>query len=34
LVAAVYDANQPELPRLTTTDGRDLVDLGAVSVVE
>lgn len=34
LVAAVYDANQTELPRLMTGDGRDLVELGVVSVIE
>jgi hypothetical protein len=32
LVAAVYDANTADFPRLRTPDGRDLVDLGVVTV--
>jgi hypothetical protein len=32
LVAAVYDANAADFPRLKTPDGRDLVDLGVVTV--
>ncbi len=32
LVAAVYDANQDTLPRLLTRDGRDLIDLGNITV--
>lgn len=32
LVAAVYNAGEPGLPRLTTADGRDLIDLGTVTV--
>jgi hypothetical protein len=32
LVAAVYDANDPDFPRLLTPDDRDLVDLGVVTV--
>jgi hypothetical protein len=32
LVAAVYDANLADFPRLLTDDGRDLVDLGMVTV--
>jgi hypothetical protein len=32
LVAAVYDANAADFPRLSTADGRDLVDLGIVTV--
>ena len=32
LVAAVYDANDADFPRLLTPDGRDLVDLGVVTV--
>jgi hypothetical protein len=32
LVAAVYDANATDFPRLLTPDGSDLVDLGVVTV--
>jgi hypothetical protein len=32
LVAAVYDGNAADFPRLRTPDGRDLVDLGVVTV--
>lgn len=32
LVVAVYDANQPDFPRLLTADGSDLVDLGMVTI--
>jgi 4-amino-4-deoxy-L-arabinose transferase-like glycosyltransferase len=32
LVAAVYDANQDTLPRVLTHDGRDLIDLGDITV--
>jgi hypothetical protein len=32
LVAAIYDANAADFPRLLTPDGRDLVDLGVVTV--
>ncbi len=32
LVAAVYDANQDTLPRVLTRDGRDLIDLGDITV--
>jgi hypothetical protein len=32
LVAAIYDANEADFPRLLTPDGRDLVDLGVVTV--
>lgn len=32
LVIAVYDANQPNFPRLLTADGSDLVDLGTVTI--
>lgn len=31
LVAAIYDANQADFPRLRTPDGRDLVELGVVT---
>ncbi len=32
LVIAVYDANQPDFPRLLTADGSDLVDLGIITI--
>lgn len=32
LVAAVYNANAADFPRLLTPDGRDLVDLGVITV--
>ncbi|HXF62538.1 MAG TPA: hypothetical protein VNK95_13035, partial [Caldilineaceae bacterium] len=32
LILAVYNANEPELPRLLTADGRDLIELGVVTV--
>jgi hypothetical protein len=32
LVAAVYDANAADFPRLLTADGRDLIDIGVVTV--
>ena len=32
LVVAVYDANQVDLPRLRTSQGEDLVDLGTITV--
>lgn len=32
LVIAVYDANQPDFPRLLTAAGSDLVDLGIVTI--
>jgi mannosyltransferase len=32
LAAALYDANAPDFPRLLTADGRDLIDLGVVTV--
>jgi 4-amino-4-deoxy-L-arabinose transferase-like glycosyltransferase len=32
LAAAVYDANTTDFPRLLTPDGRDLVDLGVITV--
>ena len=32
LVTAVYNANAPDLPRLLTIDGRDMVQLGEVTV--
>jgi hypothetical protein len=32
LVAAVYDANDADFPRLRTAEGRDLIELGVVTV--
>ena len=32
LAAAVYDANASDFPRLLTADGRDLIELGVVTV--
>lgn len=32
LAAAVYDANSADFPRLLTADGRDLIDIGVVTV--
>ncbi len=34
LVTAVYDANQPDLPRLRTARGQDLLELGQVTITE
>jgi hypothetical protein len=34
LVVAVYNSNQPDMPRLITQQGEDLIELARLTVVE